>query len=98
MEILELAFWAFLFVAMGMLIGKFVIPKRFRVFYAVISSLYGLLLIWFLDVNLNFPIRTTTIANGELAPYWLTLMDISGKFLMIGAFLSCRKSSSKTQI
>lgn len=88
MDMLEFGFWALLFFALGLLAGKLIVSFRLRVVYTVVVLLYALLMVEFLGVNLNFPLGVSTLESGDLAPYWLVLMALSGRFLLIGACLS----------
>ncbi len=93
MSYIELVFFAFLFSALGLLIGRYVIPAKYRLVYAITCSVYALVLIFMYDVNLNFPINTSTLKDkSQLVPYWQVIVYLSGNFLMLGAIVSCSKN------
>ena len=96
MEFLELLFWAILFLFMGSFIGnKFVLQKYWK-WYVFIAILYALITV-FIDVNLNFPIRDSIIKSDKsLAPYWLILVVLGGKFFMLGAIISYPRKKNET--
>jgi hypothetical protein len=95
---IELVFFAFLFYSLGLLFGRHVIPVKYRVAYALTCSVYALVLIFAIDVNLNFPINTSTLkGQSQLAPYWLVIFYLSGQFIMLGAIVSCSKKIFKTE-
>lgn len=81
-----------MFGGLGLFIGKYIIPGKYRAAYAITCSIYALGLILLLDVNLNFPINTSTLNDkSQLAPYWLVIVYLSGNFFMLGAIMSCVK-------
>ena len=88
MEYLELVFWAVAFVCCGLLIGRYLVPNRFKLVYVALIFIAGMMWILFSDVNLNFPIGKSTTGAGALVPYWMVLFDLSFRFVLIGAFLS----------
>ncbi len=92
MDYIELLFLGILFSCFGYFIGRFIASLKYRFVYALGCSAYAFFLILFLEVNLSFPLGNTTFSDTiQLAPYWLVLIALSGRFLMVGAFLSCAK-------
>ncbi len=98
MSYIELMFFVSLFGGLALLFGRRVIPVKYRIAYAIACSVYALVLIIVIDVNLNFPINTSTVKDkSQLAPYWLVLIYLSGNYIMLGAILSCSKNIFKSE-
>ena len=99
MSYIELVFFAFLFFCLGVIVGRQVIPANFRVAYAIACSIYALLLIFIIDVDLTFPIDESTVrGKNQLAPYWQVIVYLSGNFIMLGAIMSCSKNIFKDKV
>ena len=98
MDYIELVFLGVLFSGIGFLFGKYLIPTGYRTAYAIACVIYGLVVIVFLDIDLNFPLNTsTTNDKSQLVSYWLVIVRLSGKFIFIGAIVSASEKAKEIE-
>ena len=98
MEYIELIAFGVLFTGIGLVVGLYLVPDKYKLVYGVLCLFYGISVILFSGMNLNFPIRTSELmGGGGNAPYWLIIINLSGKFLPIGALSSWAGSIKKNE-